>query len=153
MPELEVEAIMPKRPIVDAGRMAQALEAEMYVFVQGLRNQFEKYPPQMPTKSGYIRTGTLGRSWFAKTKRTTDTIEGRVASTPAAFGQAYYQRSKKTGKRGRARRGKGSYATYVMGVKQTSEMKRRQWKKAGDVLKKEWPGQVKRFGRCFEAGR
>ncbi len=39
------------------------------------------YPSQQLTKSGYVRTGTLARSWSAKVRASSTRIEGTVGSS------------------------------------------------------------------------
>lgn len=60
------------------------------------------YPPQMPTVSGYVRTGHLGRYWTMHFKTTASYIAADVNNNVV-------------------------YRPFVQGPKQTGEMKRRHW--------------------------
>jgi len=143
---MEIKPILPKRKIIHAQRVHQGLFQEMYRFVIRLVEKFKEYPGQRPTVSGYIRTGTLKRSYHHEMSSRPGLIVGRVGSDPATFLRAYYwRRSPATGRRLGPYRVKKPYARYVMGKAQSKEMAGRGWKKVGDILKKEWPGQVRRF--------
>lgn len=134
--------------------MHKALGDEMYRFVMGLTKKFKPYPAQQPTKSGYIRTGTLKRSWHFRVERRPGLIVGQAGSDPATFLRAYYwRRSPATGRRLGPYRVRKPYAGYVMGKKQSKEMAGRKWKKVGDILKKEWPAQVRRFRQVINRTR
>lgn len=134
--------------------MHKSLGDEMYRFILKMYRKFKVYPAQRPTKSGYIRTGTLKRSWFPHVERRPGLIVGKVASSPEIFARAYHwRRSPATGKRLGPYRGGKSYAPYVMGKAQSKEMKGRGWKQVGKLLKKEWPGQVRRFREIINRSR
>lgn len=70
-----------------------------------VQGKIAKYPPQMPTVSGYRRTGTLGRNWTSRVNNLTATI-GNITH----------------------------YGPHVQGSPgQTPEMARRNWKTTQQV--------------------
>ena len=151
---MEIRPILPKRKIINAQRVHRGLTQEMHGFVTRLAQKFKPYPGQRPTVSGYIRTGTLKRSYHHKVESRPGLIVGQVGSDPATFLRAYYwRRSPYTGRRLGPYRVKKPYARYVMGKEQSKEMAGRGWKKVGDILKKEWPGQVKKFQRVINRAK
>ena len=118
-------------------------------FLGDLHDKIQTYPPDLPTITGYRRTGTLGRSVKKEMKVRPALIVGQVGSDPAAFRQAYHQRRLKGGGLGKPYKVKRPYARYVIGPEQSRLMKSRGWKKAGDILKEAWPGQLRRFKRVI----
>lgn len=151
---MEIRRIVPKRKIINAERVHQGLEQEMYRFVMRMDGKFKEYPAQRPTVSGYIRTGTLKRSYHHEVASRPGLIVGRVGSDPSTFLRAYYwRRSPATGRRLGPYRVKKPYARYVMGKAQSREMAGRGWEKVGDILKKEWPGQVRKFQQVINRAK
>lgn len=143
---MEIKRILPKRKIINAQRVHQALYEEMYRFCRDFtKEEVKPYPTYLATITDYRRTGTLKKSWHFLVTSRPGLIVGQVGSDPATFAQAYYHPRLKSGRLGKARRIKKPYTRYVMGKEQSRLMKGRGWKKVGDILKKEWPGQVRRF--------
>ena len=150
---MEIRAITPKRPIVNVPRVHRALHEEMYRFIIKLEGKFKDYPAQRPTTSGYQRSGALKHSYHHEVTARPGLIIGRLGSDPRVLTGTLHYRKTKRGRRGKGYYPKRGYAPYVMGKKQSREMKRRGWKKVGDILKKEWPGQVRRFQRAVNRAR
>lgn len=77
-----MDVIKPKSPLVDV----QKIKPELRQVLQDIQTDgtliMAKYPPQTLTKSGYVRTDTLKRSWMqAKpVKETGNTLEAEVGS-------------------------------------------------------------------------
>jgi len=151
--EIEFKPLMPKKPIVNAQAVYRGLAQEMYRFVTELRKKIAKYPPDQPTVSGYRRTTALGRSWSPSVERKPALIIGRVTSDPTVMTRTPHQRRLKSGGLSKPWFPKKSYAPYVVGKRQSRLMAGRGWKKVGDILKKEWPGQVRRFQGVINRSR
>ena len=105
-----LEAIKPARPLLDFATLDNLVNAAGNRWSARMVQEMGKYPPQQPTKSGYRRTGTLGRNWKTKAVRTSGSIEFHVENAT-------------------------DYAEYVEGQQgqQTSEMARRSWQRIDDV--------------------
>lgn len=142
---MEFKPILPKKPILNAEAVYRALRQEMYRFITEMRKKIAKYPPDRPTKTGYRRTMALGRSWSPSIKSTPALIVGRVSSDPTVMISTPHTRRLKSGRMSKPYYPKRGYAPFVVGKRQSRLMGRRGWKKTGDILKKEWPGQVRRF--------
>lgn len=101
-------------------------------FMKGARNalpaaskhvqgKVAKYPPQMPTVSGYRRTGTLGRNWTSKVN---------IGTLSAVIGNITH------------------YGSFVQGSPgQTAEMARRNWQTTQQVSTSETGTVVAFFKR------
>ena len=147
--EIEFKPLMPRKPIVNAQAVYRGLAQEMSRFITDLRKVVAKYPPDAPTVSGYRRTKALGRSWSGSTETKPALIIGRVTSDPTVMTRTPHQRRLKSGRLSKPWFPKKSYAPYVVGKAQSRVMAGRGWKKVGDILKKVWPGQVKKFQRVI----
>lgn len=92
---------------------AQAQEAinRMRTGAQQMHQAVATYPPQLPTVSGYVRTGTLGRGWMVE-----NILEGARVDNEV------------------------TYADFVQGPGQTSEMQRRMWRTINAVVEDMLPG-------------
>ena len=142
---MEIRFIKPKRSLLNAPRILRALHQEMYRFVSTMQDKIDRYPPQRATESGYIRSGALGRSWLHDVKSRPGAIIGRVGSDPSVMTRTPHYRRLKSGRRSKPFFPKRGYAPFVVGKKQSREMRGRGWKKVKTVMDKEWPGQVRRF--------
>lgn len=78
--EIQMVAITPKKDLVDKARVLAALEAAMRDAVSEGHREVAEYPPQTLTKTGYVRTGTLKRSWSSDVKSGGGKLEGTVGS-------------------------------------------------------------------------
>lgn len=149
--DMELRPIIPKRKIVDADRVHRALSDEMYRFVAKFSDILQTYPPDIP--SGYRRSLALAASWKHEVQTRPDLIVGIVGSDPSVLTGTIHHRRLKGGGKGKGYLPKKAYARYVMGKKQARLMKSRGWRKVGDILKKEWPGQVRRFRQVINAAK
>jgi len=80
------EVIKPSKPLADTKalkvKLVQAMEETV---TDGIAFMADYPEPQVLTKTGYIRTGTLARSWFrgkgpSSVKVSSDRIEGIIGS-------------------------------------------------------------------------
>lgn len=121
-----LQAIHPKLPLLK-GDHGTKVKAEADKWGQGMVREMSRYPAQMPTKSGYRRTGTYGR--MARTSRASVSGNYEVTfSNPTVYGE------------------------YVGGTKdqQAQEMARRHWPRVdevGDRLWSEAQGNIERVVR------
>ncbi len=147
--DIELTPIMPKRRIVDADAVWRGLAQEMSRFVTRFREKVATYPPDQPTESGYRRTKALGRSFSSKVESRPNMIVGKVTSDPTVMTRTPHTRRLKSGRMSKPWFPKKGYAPQVMGKRQSALMASRGWKKVGDILKQEWPGQVRRFRQAI----
>lgn len=80
---MELIPIVPRKPIGgDVNKLKADIQASVRdTIVEGHR-LLSKYPePQMLNKTGYVRTGTLRRSWSKEVKVTSNSVEGTVYSS------------------------------------------------------------------------
>lgn len=150
---MEIRFIKPKRTLLNAAAVFSALHAEMTRFIIKTHETFRNYPPVQPTVSGYIRSKALGHSWHYSVVGRPSLIVGKVGSDPTVQMRTPHYRRLKSGKRSRPFFPKSPYVGFVMGKRQTREMKGRGWKKVADYLKKEWPGQVRKFQQAINQAK
>jgi hypothetical protein len=75
------EVIKPSKALVDTRKLQSDLVKAMEDTVQDGVTFMREYPPQTLTQTGYVRTGTLMRSWSKSVKVGTDRIEGTIGSS------------------------------------------------------------------------
>lgn len=106
------EVIKPK-PLMDPRKIQAELVKVMEDTVQDGITFMREYPPQTLTKTGYVRTGTLMRSWSKDVKVSTDRIEGTIGSNG----------------------GMAPYNLYVEGPEQTHMMASAGWQNVEMLVK------------------
>jgi hypothetical protein len=74
------EVIKPK-PLMDPRKIQTELVKVMEDTVQDGVTFMREYPPQTLTKTGYVRTMILQKSWWKKVYVLSDRIEGIIASS------------------------------------------------------------------------
>ena len=110
---LQFRAIVPQKfgtKATDAALVYRNVYNEMRDFAGRVNRIVAQYPPQSPTT--YVRTGTLGRGWFVKIEQGADIIVYVVNPV--------------------------TYATYVLGPRQSRVMKSKGWKTLEAVANVEW---------------
>ncbi len=75
-----VKVIRPRRAKFDNTAFLIGATAIMRATVADGKRFIAKYPPQVLTLTGYVRTGTLKRSWSSRTKISGSRIAGVVGS-------------------------------------------------------------------------
>lgn len=121
-----LRAISPRQPLVNDALLQSEMNAVALRFGGRVATRLGTYPPQMPTTSGYKRTGTLGRNWRASVARQGGGIVVTVENpTP--------------------------YAPFVEGSgdEQTAEMHRRGWPRVDEVAEKEFPAAQADFSEVL----
>lgn len=78
---LKVEVILPKKALADKAKIMASLQQAVQDTVTEGHRFIAEYPPQVLTKTGYVRTGTLKRSWSSETHSGGNRIEGIVGSS------------------------------------------------------------------------
>jgi hypothetical protein len=76
---IRFQVIAPKH-MPNKGRVLDAIRNALQDTVSEGHRFISRYPPQTLTKSGYIRTMTLGRSWSSRVVQLGDRMEGIVGS-------------------------------------------------------------------------
>lgn len=97
---MKLITIKPNKVLVDTRALQKELTEAMEDTVTDGIDFMTDYPPQVLNKTGYVRTGTLGRSWMrdAKTSNvrvTADRIEGVIGSAGPEYNK-YVQGEKDT---------------------------------------------------------
>lgn len=149
MANVKLTAIRPKNVAVLAGSGARnGLDRELRNFIGKLHDEMATYPSQLPTKSGYVRTGEYGRGWDEELGDSPREVRlvNRVVATDAR-----YQTKTKGVVRRRSRKPR-RYASYVAGPRkaQTAEMARRKWKRIDKVAARLWPASKARIVRILQ---
>jgi hypothetical protein len=110
-------SIKPKKPIILATGLQGKLESELNGFVSQVEDKMASYPPQQATKSGYVRTMTLGRSWsIVRARKVGGSLVASVGSNANI----------------------APYAKWVEGEQQAKEMARRGWPRVMEVAPTLW---------------
>jgi len=110
-------SIKPKKTIVLTTGLQGKLERELNGFVADVEDKMATYPPQQATVSGYIRTGTLMRSWsIVRARKVGGALVASVGSNANI----------------------APYAKWVEGEQQTREMARRSWPRVMEVAPTLW---------------
>lgn len=119
---LGLRAIIPKRlAVIDGRQVSRDVPIVLNAYAQRLRARLQKYPAQLPTVSGYRRTGDLGRGWSAPGSLTIRGAEMILVNRTAHA--VYVQGPRPGGRR--------------PGTRQAAEMRRRGWPNVSDVAREE----------------
>lgn len=102
--------IIPIHIPLPSPQQAQEAINRTRTWAQKVHQTVAAYPPQLPTVSGYIRSGTLGRNWEVE-----NTLEGAQVDNEV------------------------TYADFVQGPGQTAEMSRRMWRTLIQVTDEQLP--------------
>ena len=152
---ITLRAILPKGTLINVAGLEAKLSAALNDFVTKADEELSTYPTQLAAsapvfgkakrsykgrpagrrvlKSGYARTGTLGRSWsWVPAKRVGDSLVASIGSS----GQV------------------APYNVYVQGSKQSRDMARRHWPTARRVVLSLWPPALRQIWAVFvQAGK
>ncbi len=82
MVAIRVRVIRPRRPRKDTTSLVSNLTDDVRTVIADGQRWIAVYPPQSLTKTGYVRTGTLKRSWSHRLSRRPGEIVGVVGSNP-----------------------------------------------------------------------
>jgi hypothetical protein len=80
MVDIRVRPIRPRDAIKDVDAFVANLTTDVRTVIADGQRWVAVYPPQTLTKTGYVRTGTLKRSWSHRLSRPTGAIVGVVGS-------------------------------------------------------------------------
>lgn len=78
--EFRFKPIVPKKMLPDSRQITTALVKAMSDTVKNGQKTMQSYPPQTLMLTGYVRTGTLRRSWSSEVKPGGNRIVGIVGS-------------------------------------------------------------------------
>lgn len=82
MVAVRIRAIVPRRTFKDTPALVADLTRDVRTVVADGQRWIATYPPQTLTKTGYVRTGTLKRSWSHTVSQRPAAIVGIVGSNP-----------------------------------------------------------------------
>lgn len=82
MVAIRIRSIVPRRALKDSPALVADLTSDVRTVVANGQRWIATYPPQTLTKTGYVRTGTLKRSWSHTVQRRPGQIVGVVGSNP-----------------------------------------------------------------------
>lgn len=108
MASIDYKAIVPKK-YVSSITASKGLDAFMRDWGADVVNRMQTYPPQQPTVSGYVRTGSYGKGWQMSYLSATRTVTWTNSVQYA------------------------SYVGGLGGIHQAAEMVRRGWPTLRDV--------------------
>ena len=80
MPEIKVIPIRPRNADFDIDAFLTAMKFDARQVAADGKRFIATYPPQTLVKTGYVRTGTLKRSWSSKTASTRQSITITIGS-------------------------------------------------------------------------
>jgi len=128
---IRFRALVPKKPLIVSSAVHSRLERALNDFVYQIERSMATYPVPMPTKSGYVRTMTLARSWsVVRAHMAGGNLVARAGSNADV----------------------APYNRFVEGDLQTAEMRRRQWPIVYDVAQKLWPELRRAVQAAFRNG-
>jgi hypothetical protein len=153
---LTMKAIVPKGTLINVVGLEAKLSDVLNEFVSTANEELATYPVQWPQsaavygrakrsytskkgrkfpagrrvlKSGYDRTGTLGKSWsWVPATRVGNALVAKLGSEGTI----------------------APYNVYVQGNKQSRDMQKRGWKTARFMVLKHWPLAVAKIHRIFK---
>lgn len=82
MVAIRIRPIRPRRARKDTEALLANLTNDVRTVAANGQRWIATYPPQTLTATGYVRTGTLKRSWSHTVQRRPDAIVGIVGSNP-----------------------------------------------------------------------
>ncbi len=83
MASIRIRPIRPRRARRETSKLLSDLTNDVRTVVANGQRWIATYPPQTLTKTGYVRTGTLKRSWSHTVSRRPNAIVGVVGSNAA----------------------------------------------------------------------
>lgn len=120
---IRVIAITASDEVIATSNLQSLLDDELgrRNFAGNIIRDMSDYPTQLPTVSGYIRTGDYGRNW--RISRRIRTANRRGIEVANRIGYSTYV--------GGPRRG-------PVGLRQTREMRRRHWTSIDEAVRRHW---------------
>jgi hypothetical protein len=118
-----VQAIVARDEVIGTEGLERAIDDELGArnFAGNMIRDMSDYPAQLPTVSGYIRTGEYGRGWRIR------------------------RRIRQRNRRGIEVANRIPYSTFVggprrgpTGLRQTREMRRRRWTSIDTAVRRHW---------------
>jgi hypothetical protein len=82
MVAIRIRLIRPRRAVKDTAGLVGDLTNDVRTVAANGQRWIATYPPQTLTATGYVRTGTLKRSWSHTVQRRPNQIVGIVGSNP-----------------------------------------------------------------------
>ncbi len=82
MVAIRIRSIVPRQAFKDSPALVADLTKDVRTVVANGQRWIATYPPQTLTATGYVRTGTLKRSWSHRVTRRPGAIVGIVGSNP-----------------------------------------------------------------------